>query len=217
MENVMLFLRELAKNNNREWFQTNKKWYDESKGKILFLTDVLINEIRKFDNTIPALNPSDCLFRIFRDVRFSHDKSPYKTNFGSYIAKGGKKAVYAGYYIHIEPESSFAGGGIYMPDNDTLKNLRNYIAENGDEFFSIINDPDFKTVYPEMFDDKLKTAPKGFASDHEFIEMLKYKSFAFTHKLSDDEVLSENFIENIVQSYRQLHKVNVFLNTAIQK
>ncbi len=217
MESVMLFLKELARNNNREWFQTNKKWYDESKGKILFLTDVLINEIRKFDNSIPALTPSDCLFRIFRDVRFSHDKSPYKTNFGSYIAKGGKKAVFAGYYIHIEPESIFAGGGIYKPDNDTLKNLRNHIAENGDEFFSIIHDSDFKAVYPEMYDDKLKTAPKGFAPDHEFIELLQYKSFAFTHRMSEDDVLSENFIESIVQSYKQLHKVNVFLNSAIQK
>lgn len=217
MENVLLFLKELARNNNREWFQTNKKWYDESREKILFLTDVLINEIRKFDNTIPALNPSDCLFRIFRDVRFSTDKSPYKTNFGSYIAKGGKKAVSAGYYIHIEPESSFAGGGIYMPDNNTLKSIRKYIAENGDEFFSMISSPDFNAIFPEMFDDKLKTAPKGFPHDHEYIELLKYKSFAFTHRLDDSEVLGNNFIEGILQYYRQLHQVNVFLNKAVQK
>jgi uncharacterized protein (TIGR02453 family) len=217
MENVMLFLKELARNNNREWFQTNKKWYDESRGKIFFLTDVLINEIRKFDSTISALNPSDCLFRIFRDVRFSHDKSPYKTNFGSFIAKGGKKAAFAGYYIHIEPESSFVGGGIYMPDNDTLKILRNYIAENGDEFFSIINETEFKTFYPELYDDKLKTAPKGFDSEHEYIELLKYKSFAFTHKMSDDDVLNEKYIENIVLAFRQLYKANVFLNSALKK
>ncbi len=217
MEKVLLFLKELARNNNREWFNDNKKWYDESKGKILFLTDVLINEIRKFDNTVPALNPSDCLFRIFRDVRFSNDKSPYKTNFGSYIAKGGKKTAFAGYYIHIEPELSFVGGGIYMPDSDTLKNLRNYIAENGDEFLSIINETEFKTVYPEMYDDKLKTAPKGYATEHEYIELLKYKSFAFTHKMSNDDVLSDNFIENIVQAYKQLHRANVFLNNALQK
>lgn len=217
MENVLLFLKELARNNNREWFQSNKKWYDESKGKILFLTEVLISEIRKFDKEIPQLNPSDCLFRIFRDVRFSADKSPYKTNFGSYIAKGGKKAVYAGYYIHIEPESSFAGGGIYMPDNESLKSIRNHIAENGDEFSSIINDSEFKNTFPDMYDDRLKTAPKGFSPEHEFIELLKYKSFAFTHRFSDEEILSKNFIEGIVQSFRKLHAANLFLNAALQK
>lgn len=217
MESVLLFLRELAMNNNREWFQDNKKWYDESREKILFLTDVLINEIRKFDNTIPPLKPTDCLFRIFRDVRFSHDKSPYKTNFGSYIARGGKKAAYAGYYFHIEPETSFAGGGIYMPDNETLKSIRNHISENGDEFLTLIENPGFKAIYPEMYDDKLKTAPKGFAPDNEYIELLKYKSFAFTHRITDDEILGKNFIEDIVHVFSELHEVNNFLNAALQK
>ena len=217
MNNVLGFLRELAVNNNREWFQKNKKWYDESRNKVLFLTEVLINEIRKFDPTVPVLNPNDCLFRIFRDVRFSQDKSPYKTNFGCYIARGGKKANFAGYYLHIEPESSFAGGGIYMPDNETLKMLREYIAENGEEFLSIIRNKEFQEIYPEMYDDKLKTAPKGFSPDHEYIDILKYKSFAFTHRIEDNEVLSENFIQGILHYYRHLSRVNVFLNHAIQK
>ena len=217
MNKVLDFLRELAVNNNREWFQKNKKWYDESRNKVLFLTEVLINEIRKFDPTVPVLNPNDCLFRIFRDVRFSQDKSPYKTNFGCYIARGGKKANFAGYYLHIEPESSFAGGGIYMPENDTLKILREYIAENGEEFLSIIRNKEFQEIYPEMYDDKLKTAPKGFSPDHEYIDILKYKSFAFTHRMEDNEVLSENFIQGILHYYRHLSRVNVFLNHAIQK
>lgn len=217
MNNVLGFLRELAVNNNRDWFQKNKKWYDESRNKVLFLTEVLINEIRKFDPTVPVLNPNDCLFRIFRDVRFSQDKSPYKTNFGCYIARGGKKANFAGYYLHIEPESSFAGGGIYMPDNETLKMLREYIAENGEEFLSIIRNKEFQEIYPEMYDDKLKTAPKGFSPDHEYIDILKYKSFAFTHRMEDREVLSENFFQSILHYYRQLSNINMFLNQAIQK
>ena len=89
---LFTFLRQLAKNNNREWFQKNKKWYDECREKMYFLTDVLINEIRKFDSSIPSVSPADCMFRIFRDVRFSNDKRPYKTNFGSFIARGGRKA-----------------------------------------------------------------------------------------------------------------------------
>ena len=128
MLKVIQFLNELSENNNREWFQKNKKWYDESREKVLFLTEVVINEIRKFDPDVPLLEPKDCLFRIFRDVRFSHDKSPYKTNFGSFIAKGGRKSSYAGYYFHIEPSGSFVGGGIYMPAAEPLKAIRDYIA-----------------------------------------------------------------------------------------
>ena len=93
MIQVIQFLNELSENNNREWFQNNKKRYDESREKVLFLTEVVINEIRKFDPDVPFLEPKDCLFRIFRDVRFSNDKRPYKTNFGSYIAKGGRKSM----------------------------------------------------------------------------------------------------------------------------
>ena len=128
MQQVFQFLQDLSENNNREWFHNNKKRYDESREKVLFITEVLINEIRKFDSEIPLLEPKDCLFRIFRDVRFSNDKRPYKTNFGSFIAKGGRKSMYAGYYFHIEPDTSFVGGGIYMPDAEHLKAIREYIA-----------------------------------------------------------------------------------------
>ena len=104
-----------------------------------------------------------------------------------------------------------------MPEAENLKILREYIAENGDEFHSIVNDKQFKKVYPEMYDDKLKTAPKGYAADHEFIEILKYKSFAFTHLLNDEEIISENFIHNILQYFKQLSPINLYLNRAFQK
>jgi len=215
MENVLQFLTGLSENNTREWFNANKKTYDESRKKVMFLTEVLINEIRKFDPSVPVMNPADCLFRIFRDVRFSHDKRPYKTNFGCFIARGGRKSGDAGYYLHIEPGAAFAGGGIYMPETENLKILREHIAENGEEFLSIVNHEGFKKVYPEMYDDKLKTAPKGYAADHEFIEILKYKSFAFTHLLNDEEIISENFIHNILQYFKQLSPINLYLNRAV--
>jgi uncharacterized protein (TIGR02453 family) len=217
MENVLQFLSRLSENNTREWFSANKNAYDESRKKVLFLTEVLINEIRKFDPSISVMNPADCTFRIFRDVRFSNDKRPYKTNFGCFIARGGRKSGNAGYYLHIEPGAAFAGGGIYMPEAENLKILREYIAENGEEFLSIVNNDDFKKVYPEMYDDKLKTSPKGYAPNHEFIEILKYKSFAFTHPLKDEEILSENFIHDILVYFKQLSTVNSYLNTALQK
>lgn len=216
MLQVIQFLSELSENNNREWFQSNKKRYDESREKVLFITDVLISEIRKFDPDIPLLEPKDCLFRIFRDVRFSNDKRPYKTNFGSFIAKGGRKSSYAGYYFHIEPNTSFIGGGIYMPDAEHLKAIREYIAENGEEFSSLINNAKFKKVFPEMMDDKLKTAPKGFSPDHEYIDLLRYKSFAFSSQLSKTQILADTYIEQLVQSFKILQPVNRFLNDALK-
>ena len=217
MNKVIEFLEELSKNNNREWFQENKKWYEESRDKFLFLTDVMINEIRKFDPEMPALSPKDCMFRIFRDVRFSKDKRPYKTNFGSYISKGGRKGMYAGYYFHISPEESFVGGGIYMPPAEPLKAVREHIAENADEFLEIINQPEFKKTYPEMYDDKLKTTPKGFPKDHEHIDLLRYKSYIFSHSFSRKEIVGEKYIEQMVNAFHVLQPFNRFLNEAIEK
>ncbi len=216
MLQVIQFLNELSENNNREWFQKNKKWYDESREKVLFLTEVVINEIRKFDPDVPLLEPKDCLFRIFRDVRFSNDKRPYKTNFGSFIAKGGRKSMHAGYYFHIEPSGSFVGGGIYMPAVEPLKAIRQYIAENGEEFLSIINNKSFTKVYPEMMDDKLKTAPKGYSPDHEFINLLRYKSFAFSSQFDKSQILADNYIKKLVHSFKTLQPVNRFLNDALE-
>jgi uncharacterized protein (TIGR02453 family) len=216
MLQVIQFLQELSENNNRQWFQNNKKRFDESREKVIFLTEVLINEIRKFDSDIPLLEPKDCLFRIFRDVRFSNDKRPYKTNFGSFIAKGGRKSMHAGYYFHIEPNGSFVGGGIYMPAAEPLKAIREYIAENGEEFLSIINNKSFKKVYPEMMDDRLKTVPKGFSPDHEYIDLLRYKSFAFSSQLSKSQILADTYIEHLVQSFKTLQPVNRFLNEALE-
>ena len=217
MDKVLDFLTELSANNNREWYNTNKKRYEESREKVLFLTDVLINEIRKFDQEIPALDPKDCVFRIFRDVRFSNDKRPYKTNFGAFIAKGGRKSMNAGYYFHIDPEGSFAGGGVYMPPAEPLKAIREYLAENGEEYLDIVQNKNFRKIYPEMMDDRLKTAPKGFPKDHEFIELLKYKSFVYSVQFSRDQVSADNYIEHLVQSFKTLHPVNKFLNEALNK
>jgi uncharacterized protein (TIGR02453 family) len=215
MKKVLQFLEKLSENNNKEWFHENRDWYEESRDKVLFVTEVMINEIRKFDTEIPAMDPKECMFRIFRDVRFSSDKRPYKTNFGSFIARGGRKSMRAGYYFHVEPGASFAGGGMYMPPAEPLKTLRMYIAEHADEFLEIINDKDFKKIYPEMYDHKLKTAPKGFDKSFEHIGLLRYQSFVFSTPLADDVWLGENFIGQMVESFKQLYRVNHFLNKAL--
>jgi len=211
MDKVLQFLKELSTNNNREWFNDNRKRYEESRDKMIFLTDVLINEIGKFDSEVRGIGPKDCVFRIFRDVRFSKDKRPYKTNFGSFICKGGRKSMNPGYYFHIEPGRSFLGGGIYMPPAEPLRAIRNYMSEHAEEFIEITTDTTFKKDFPEMYEDRLKTAPKGFPKDHEFISLLRYKSFIFSKEIDDLVVKSDGYIEQMVQSFRQLQPVNGFL------
>ena len=117
------------------------------------------------------MNPKDCLFRIFRDVRFSKDKRPYKTNMGSFIAKGGRKSMRAGYYFHIEPDGNFAGGGIYMPPSEPLKNIRTAIFENPETFIELTETKKFKKIFTEFHGEKLKTAPKGFPREFEYINL----------------------------------------------
>ena len=215
MDKVLNFLGELAENNNREWFHDNKPRYDECRQKVLFLTEVLINELGEFDTQIRGLQAKDCMYRIFRDVRFSKDKRPYKTNFGSFICKGGRRSVNPGYYFHIEPGGSFIGGGIFKPQSEQLRAIRNYLTEHGDEFMELTSSPDFKREFPEMYDDKLKTAPKGFPKDHALIALLRYKSFIFSKSFADSTVTGDRFVEKIVAGFETLQPVNSFLYEAL--
>ena len=217
MQEVLNFLSELKENNNKEWFDQNRNRYETSRKKVLFLTELVIHEIAKFDPEIGVPDPKNCVFRIFRDVRFATDKTPYKTNMGSYIAQRGRKSINAGYYIHIEPGGSFVGGGSYCPPAEALKAIRTEIFDNPEDFKKLIRNESFLKVYPEMYDDKLKTAPKGFPKDFPEIDLLKYKSFAFTSRLDDSVVTSEVYLDKIVGALKELSPVNRFLNTAIDK
>lgn len=217
MQQVLNFLSELKENNNKEWFDQNRDRYQECRKKVLFLTEVIIHEAGKFDSEIGIQDAKNCVFRIFRDVRFSNDKTPYKTNMGSFIAKGGRKSVSAGYYIHIEPGGSFVGGGSYCPPADALKAFRTEIFDQPEDFKQLINNESFRKIYPKLYDDKLKTAPKGFPKDFADIDLLKYKSFAFGSPIDDSVVASDAFVENILRSMKELYPVNKFLNSALDK
>ena len=217
MQEVLNFLSELRTNNNKEWFDQNRDRYEESRKKVLFLTELVIHEVSKFDPEIGTLTAKDCVFRIFRDVRFSHDKTPYKINMGSFIARGGRKSMGAGYYLHIEPGGSFVGGGSYCPPADSLKALRTEIFDHPDEFKKLIYSDSFRRTYPEMYDDKLKTPPKGFPKDFPDIDLLKYKSYAFTSRIDDSVVAGDAYVGKIIDAFKELAPVNRFLNTAIDK
>ncbi len=217
MKQVLNFLSGLKKNNNKEWFDENREWYQESRKKVFFLTELINQEIARFDPEIGILDPKNCVFRIFRDVRFSNDKTPYKINMGSFIAKGGRKSISAGYYLHLEPGGSFVGGGSYCPPADALKAIRTEIFDHPDEFKKLIFSNSFKSTYPTMYDDKLKTAPKGFPKDFPDIDLLKYKSFAFTSMLDDEVVTGDDFVVKVVGALKELYPVNRFLNSTLDK
>ena len=215
MKAILEFLNDLKRNNNREWFQSNRNRYEAAREKVLFMTELFIREIRKFDNDIPMMDPKECLFRIYRDIRFSPDKRPYKTHFGSFIGKGGFKSNRAGYYFHLRPGENYLGGGIYMPPAPVLKALRTAIFDQPEAYMDILNDPGFKCYFTDYEGEKLKTAPKGFPPDFPYIELLKPKSYAFGMNLTDAEVLDGEYIDKTVDIFREMHKMNRFLNEAL--
>lgn len=217
MKTVLSFLNDLKKKNTKEWFNENRKRYEESKEKMLFFTELMIQEIAKFDDEISLINPKDCLFRIFRDVRFSNDKTPYKTNMGSFITRDGRKSHRAGYYIHIEPGNSFIGGGVWCPLAEPLKAIRSEIYDNADGFKEVINDKNFKKHFDSIHGEQLKTAPKGFPKDFKDIELLRYKSYAFGQEFDDKTVKSDDFVAKAVKAFKELYKANRYMNAAMDK
>ena len=213
---TLSFLRNLKKNNNKEWFDKNKNKYLAAKDNVAELTDALLKECCKFEKGFSGLTSKDCIFRIYRDVRFSKDKKPYKNNLGASLNVGGKKVQNAGYYLHIEPGGSFLAGGIWMPPGDQLKKIRQEIDYNGKEFNKIISNKDFKKLFKSL--DKsyqLKTTPKGYDKSHPDIESLKLTSFIVWHKFSDKEVGNKNFIAQLSKGAKVMRPLIDFLNTAI--
>jgi uncharacterized protein (TIGR02453 family) len=217
LKQTLEFLSDLKANNNRDWFQQNKKRYDAAKASMLSLLERLIPEIAKFDPTVAHISPKDCIFRIYRDVRFSNDKLPYKTNIGAFVSKTGRKGNHPGYYIHFEPEQSFLAGGLYMPPPELLKAVRNDILFNADEFKSIINHPDFLKYFSQLDDfDKLSRPPKGFATGWPDVELVKYRSYVVTHNLNEQNLLSEEPDAIILSVFRAMLGLNHFLHNAKQ-
>jgi len=210
------FLEALKKNNNREWFQKNKPWYDEVKNEFDVFTTKLIATTGKIDKDVLYLEPKDCIFRIYRDTRFSSDKTPYKTNFGAYLVKGGKKSNFAGYYFHIEPDSSLLAGGIYMPMPDVLKKLRTEIYENIEEFLEIVEKPGFVKHFGHIDDNmKLKTPPKDFPKDFPYIEYLKFKNYSVAKDISSQMLHSNKLMDEVVTVFTAMVPLIKFFNNAL--
>ncbi|MEQ9593678.1 MAG: DUF2461 domain-containing protein [Cyclobacteriaceae bacterium] len=216
-QQIFKFLRAIAKNNNREWFEKNKSTYLESKENFEEFLRNLLLELAKFDKGLMGLNPKKLAFRIYRDVRFSKDKRPYKVNMGAGFSPGGKMIQEPGYYIHIEPgNKSFIAGGFYMPDATNIAKIRQEIDYSFKKFEKILKEKKFKTWFNELSDfDKLRTAPKGYPKDHPHIDLLRHKSFIVTHYFTDKEVMDKKFLKKVVEGCKTLKPLNDFLNEAI--
>src|SRR5258705_2875454 len=212
---TLKFLKDLKKNNNKPWFDAHRKQYETAKTDFENFIQAVLDKHSRNDADLKELTAKKCLFRINRDVRFPNDKSPYKTNFGASMDKGGKKSGLAGYYFHLEPGKSFIGGGIWMPQPDALRKVRQEIDYCFDEFKKIITSKKFKTVYSELYtgeDVQLKKVPQGFEKDNPAAEYLKFKSWLVLTDISDKTLTSKELLKTTVDSFSVLQPFIKFLN-----
>lgn len=212
---TLQFLKDLKHHNDREWFQKNRPRYDEVKTNHELFIQSVIDQISTFDPILKGLEAKSCIYRIYRDIRFSNDKTIYKTHLGAFIVRGGRKNgdKFAGYYVHIEPgNNSMIAGGAYIPPSPWLTAIREKIDEQGSDLMKIIKRKEFVDMFGELEGEKLKSAPKGYGKDHQYIELLKMKSFLVVKMIPDKEVLTDKCFDIIVNASRIMKPLNDFLN-----
>jgi uncharacterized protein (TIGR02453 family) len=207
------FLKSLKDNNNKEWFEKNRKAYDAARADQLAFIEGVLKEMGKWEERVQNIVAKKCLFRINRDIRFSKDKSPYKTSMSFFVTPAGASA---GYYFHLEPGSVFAGGGLYSIEPDKVKAVRQEIDYNLDEFSEIMNGKSFKKYFSELKGDALKTAPKEYSKDHPAIEWLKHKDFIVSVKIDDKDLTSNDLLKKTNDIYKTMQPFMLFLDRALQ-
>ena len=210
------FLTDLKKNNTREWFETNRKRYEAGKENIIELAAQAIKVFGAFDKDIAELEPKQCIFRINRDVRFSKNKAPYKSNMSLVVSKGGKKSETAAFYIHIEPGQAFIGCGFWGPEPKKLASIRQEVDYNFKDFQKIITAKKFKEAFTDGLstEDTLQRPPKGYDDQNPAVAYLKLKSFVAMKKISDAELQSKDFVKILLDTYKAVKPFIDFLNTA---
>ena len=214
---IFQFLKELSLNNNREWFNDHKDDYLKAQTEFENLLTAIIQRISLFDDEIVGIQAKDCTYRIYRDVRFSQDKSPYKLHFGGYINGKGKKSEHCGYYVHLQLGYCLLAGGSLCHPPDILKALRQSVYDNIDEYRSIVEDPAFKKYFPVIGENFLKTAPKGFPKDFKYIDYLKPKEFICSYQVPDEFFLDEKMLDNVSDVFKQLKRFSDFTNYTIDE
>lgn len=211
------FLSDLQANNNREWFETNKNLYLAAKDNMILFMDAIIENMSTTDPEMLRFEGKKALFRIFRDVRFSLDKTPYKNHFGAALGMGKNNQV-SGYYLHVAPGNSFLAGGVYAPQKEDLKKIRTEISENPSEFLQIINADAFKEKVLALYsEDKLKRIPQGFDKEHPLEDFLKLKSFVAKHILDDAFLQQPGSAKKLAEISKLLKPLNAYIEKAIQR
>jgi len=217
---TLKFLKDLKLNNSKEWLEENRKKYDFVKNDVLALTEQLIKVVVDFDKTISNayLDPKKCITRLNRDLRFAKDKTPYKTDYYIVLNKYGKNSPSAFYFLHIEPDNCFVGGGVYNPQPDQLKKIRQEIDYAFDEWTTIINDKIFKKTFPSGINNSgvVSRTPKEFDEENKASEFLKMKGFYTMEKLTDKEIISEDKLKKIISYFKTTKPLVDFLNKAIE-
>lgn len=216
-KDLLQFLKKLTENNNKAWFDANKKSYEAVRTSFLDGVQKMIKTIAAFDKDIAELTAKECVFRINRDVRFSKDKRPYKNNMAAYFNKAGKKGNGAGYYVHIEPGKSFAAAGIWMPEANDLSKIRQEIDYNFDEWKKIITSSSFTKQFAKGMEkqDTLVRPPKGYEETNPAIDFLKLKSFIASRSFSDAEVVSASFEKELSKTFKAVKPLIDFLNRSL--
>lgn len=217
---TLKFLRALRKNNNKTWFDANRGRYEVARKDFETLIQEVIDRHARKDPDLQGLVARNCLYRINRDIRFSHDKTPYKKNFAASLDKGGKKSGLAGYYFHFEPGNSFIGAGIWQPPSEKMKKIRQEIEYCTDEFEKILHHKKFRAFFPSLFDGegvKLKKIPRGFDKDHPSAPYVSYRSWMILYDLSDNLLLSDKLLKNVTDAFAQAQPFVHFINRSLEE
>ena len=226
MREILDFLTQLSEHNDREWFEAHKEQYTRCRKRFEAFTAEYLQGLTEIDPALGGLQPKDCIWRIYRDVRFSTDKRPYKDWFGTFPAApapnnpktGGKKSMRGGYYVHIQPHHCMFAGGIWGPTPDLLKALRQEIYANYEEVEDIMRSSEWQRYFGD-FDTEwmLKKVPQGFDKDFCHADWLKRKAFTFSTPLSDEQVCSPDFVEQVLAIARAAKPMNDFLNYTFEE
>lgn len=210
-----LFLADLRLNNHRNWFEENRDRYEAARQDFLAFVQELIHQIAEFDPAVATLEAKDCMFRIYRDTRFSRNKEPYKPNFAAVISPGGRKSPLAGYYLHLQPGETFLGGGSYLPPAPQLKQIRAHIDQQAAKLREITSAKEFQETFGELRGESLKTAPRDYPKDHPDIDLLRKKGFWVSHPVADEQVDQPDFAAYCARVYQTMQPLNAYLNEAL--
>lgn len=212
---VLRFLEAIAQNNDREWFAAHRDWYEQARVAFGQMVEALLRRLTELDEGVKWLTVADCTYRFYRDTRFSPDKAPYKRHFGAYCNSRGRKSIHGGYYIHLQPGHCMVAGGAWCLPSNVLKAVREDIVLRIDEFRSIVEEPRFHALYPEIGETALKTMPKGFDRRFPFPQYLRPKDYSVGHLVGDDFYCAPDWLDRTMECFKVMKPYLDFINETI--